>query len=164
MERSAAIDKLIAHYSENFELSYDVDIAGLTVPAVASLRHRGEMSILGFSTGKEGPEACEHVFMLETGIFDDTLLKTITGLLQEAEREYVKPDKDHAYTFLSIVVIAGEIQKTTADMLRKFKYRRNYGKYGWVMSRVAVLHENGTSFCNKDGLDFKKLILKIINI
>lgn len=164
MERSAALDKLIAHYSEIFELSYNVDIAGITVPVVASLRSRGQISILGFATGKEGPEACEHVFMLESESFDDTLLKKITGLLTQAESEYVKPGKDHAYTFLSVAVLAGEIQKPAADMLKKYKYRRDYGKKGWIMSRVAVFEESGASCCSKDGSDFNKLLLKIINI
>lgn len=163
MERSAALDKLIAHYSESFELSYDVDIAGITVPVVAGMRHRGQLSIMGFATGKTGPEACEHVFMLEIESFDDAMLKIITALLTQAESEYVKPGKNHAYTFLSVVALAGDIQKSAADLLKKYKYRRDYGKNGWVMSRVAVLQESGASFCSRDGSDFKKMILKIIN-
>lgn len=163
MEQSAAFDKLIEHYSENFQLLYDVDISGITVPIVANMRNRGKLSIMGFSTGKEGPEACEHVFMLETGSFDDASLKKITELITQAEKDYVSPGKDHAYTFLSVIVFTGDIQKPTADLLKRYKYRRDYGKNGWVMSRVAVFQENGESFCSKDGSDFKKMVLKIIN-
>lgn len=162
MERNAGLDKLIGHYGEKYELNRDVEIAGVTVAAVASLRHRGNISIMGFDTGKTGPEACEHAFVLECESFDDAMLNKISGLVAEAEREYIKPDKGHAYTLLSVVALVADIQKSAAVSLKKFKYRREYGKSGWMLTRVAVFDENGSSFCNSDGSDLKKLIINIL--
>lgn len=162
MEQPAALETLIAHYGERFEICRDVDIAGMTVPVVASMRHRGNISILGFGTNKTGPEACEHVFLLQCARFDNAALERIASLVAEAERVYIHPDENHAYTFLSVAVLAEDIEKTAAASLKKYKCRREYGKAGWMLARAAVFCANGESFCNRDGADFKRLVLKVI--
>lgn len=155
-------DKLIAFYSEKFMIEYNVEAAGMVVPVMGLLRHRQQKTILGFGTGKEGPEAAEYIFFLSLESFGMDEMESVKELIEYAEKEYVKKGRDHAFSFLSAVVLADKIEKDAANALKRYTLRRDYGRDGWILARAAAFDRDGGAVCNKDGSDLKKLIQKII--
>lgn len=156
------LKKLIAFYSEHFEIRYNVDIGEITVPVIAKMSNRQEKALFGFGLKKPGKEALEYVAFLSEPVFDENAMARAGALIAQLEKEYVHPDSDHAFTFLSAVIITEKAEKQALGALKKFRLRRDYGKEGWILSRIAVFEPGGESFSNKDGVDLKNLIRRVI--
>lgn len=57
------------------------------------------------------------------------------------QRELVKPDENHDFSLLSVILAAGETDKSVLKKLKKLSDERKYqsGKHGWSSIRLAVV-------------------------
>lgn len=159
----SARDKLIAHYAEHFEIRRSVELGDLTVPLVFIMRNSQPKSYLGFSmkNAAMGPEACEIVLVMHEREFGGDTLERMRGLITLAEKEYIKPGKDHGFTFISVALLCESVDAAAAKALKKYKLRKDYPSGGgWMLARAAVTARDGASFCNRDGADFARLLKK----
>lgn len=159
---SEKLDKLIAFYSEKFKIEYNIEIDGTVIPVMASMRDRQQKSVFGFAMKGLGPEACEYVFFLQEPSFNSDVAAKIDGIFSAAEKEYVHPGRDHAFTFLSAVVFAENIEEDSKDKLKRYKLRRDYRENGWLVARTVVLGQDEEAYFSKDGSDLKRLLQKVI--
>ena len=62
-------------------------------------------------------------------------------LKQQVSAELVKPDENHDFSLLSVILAAGEIDKSVLKKLKKLSDERKYqsGKHGWSSIRLAVV-------------------------
>lgn len=162
MSENGILEKLTEFYSGNFEFEYNLEAAGITVPVSAYMHNRQQKQIFGMSLKGLGPEARERIFFLKEQSFGMEAMSRLEELMAFAEREYVRPDRNHAFTFISVVVIAEAIEQDAAAMLKKYKLRKNYRSEGWSVVRAVVFGANGESVCSKDGVDLKKMLQKAI--
>lgn len=160
MDSSQIFEKLIAHYSDKFEVLYDVKLDDIDIPAMASMKNREEKTILGFSTKQPGREAAEHLFFLREDCFDEAVLSKVDMIFKTAAKQYINPDKDHAFTFLSAVVVAERVDAAAAKRLKKYKYGEDYRACGWMISRAVVFCGDGDSFSSRDGVDLQRMLSK----
>lgn len=156
--------KFTAHYSENYETCYNVELGDITAPVVFTLRNRQPKTYLGFATKNAGlgPEACEFVFVLKEPEFNADALARVQELIARAEKEYIRPGKDHGFTFISVAVLSESADKKSVAALKKYKMRREYYKGGWMLARIAVILQKSAPVCNKDGVDFRDLLKKAV--
>ena len=59
----------------------------------------------------------------------------------EVSAELVKPDENHDFSLLSVILAAGETDKSVLKKLKKLSDERKYqsGKHGWSSIRLAVV-------------------------
>lgn len=157
------LEKMLAHYREDYEVSYNRKLASVELMAMAERHDRKDRAILGFKISGKMPEANEYVFFYEEPVFDAAALERLSNMVAAAEKELVKPDKDHAFSFLSAVVFCGEAEAEALKGFRRYKMRRNYGGNGWVITRTALVPANGEIVAGKDGGDFKNLLERVLN-
>ena len=62
-------------------------------------------------------------------------------LKQQVSAELVKPDENHDFSLLSVILAAGETDKSVLKKLKKLSDERKYqsGKHGWSSIRLAVV-------------------------
>jgi len=158
------LEKILDYYRDKYEMNYDAEVFGMPVPYLAKRSDRQEKTVLGFRMGKEryGPEASEYVFIFKYDALTGELQKQIETLLASAEKEYVKPSRDHGFTFLTAIAAADKIDDDAAALIKKFKLSHNYHLNGFTMARIAALSPDGKCVCSKDGKDLKRLIEKNI--
>lgn len=157
-----ALDKLVAFYSDNFEIKYNFEVGDVTVPVMADMHNRQQRTMFGMPMKGLGAEAGEYIFFLRKNRLDTDAIAEIETILSVAEKEYVNLSRDHAFTFLSVVVIAEFVEAGSVAALKRHKLRKNYRENGWVVARVAVFGQDGTVCCNKDGIDLKRMLQKVI--
>ena len=60
---------------------------------------------------------------------------------QQVSAELVKPDENHDFSLLSVILAAGETDKSVLKKLKKLSDERKYqsGKHGWSSIRLAVV-------------------------
>jgi len=157
-------EKIYDYYKDQYEITYDTKAFGVFVPYIAKRSDRQEKTVLGFRIGKEiyGPEACEYVFILKYDVLTKDLEKQIEEMLASAEKGYVKPGPDHAFTFLTAIIVTDKIDDDATTSIKKFKLSHNRQRDGFTMARIAVLLPDGKCICSKDGKDLQRLIEKKI--
>lgn len=160
MTGNEILDKFTAFYSENFDIEYNLDVDGISVPVSAAMQSRQRRQIFGMPLKSLGPEARERIFFLVEQNFDLDAMSRLEKLMTSAEREYVKPSRGHAFTFLSAVVIAENIDQSAVAALKKYKLQKNYYSEGWFVGRVVVFGTNGECAYNKDGKELKIMLQK----
>ena len=60
---------------------------------------------------------------------------------QQVSAELVKPDENHDFSLLSVILAAGKTDKSVLKKLKKLSDERKYqsGKHGWSSIRLAVV-------------------------
>jgi len=156
------IEKILDYYRDQYEMTYDTEAFGVSVPYLAKRSDRQEKTVLGFRMGKDlyGPEASEYVFILKYDVLTVDILKQVETLLASAEKGYVTLSSDHAFTFLTAIIVTDKIDDDT--LIKRFKLSHNYHRDGFTMARIAALPPDGGCVCSKDGKDLKRLIEKIM--
>ena len=105
--------------SEEFPLKSDKDICG------------------NFSIKR----AHEYRLLFAVPSLDEQTLDDWWQYAQQVSAELVKPDENHDFSLLSVILAAGETDKSVLKKLKKLSNERKYqsGKHGWSSIRLAVV-------------------------
>jgi hypothetical protein len=156
--------KIEAHFSPHFSFEHDVRFAGERLVFMAQMHSRQQRALMGFKMDGMGPQASEFMFAFKEDVFDVACLARMDALLGEAMRTYGKSNPDQAYTFLSVIVIAGSIDSQAETKLKKSKgVTSNLGrKGGWTATRAVVIGTDKRVIGNRDSKEFKSLLQKLL--
>ena len=83
----------------------------------------------------------EYRLLFAVPSLDEQTLDDWWKYAQQVSAELVKPDENHDFSLLSVILAAGEIDKSVLKKLKKLSDERKYqsGKHGWSSIRLAVV-------------------------
>ena len=159
------LEKIIAHYTPYFVFEHNVQFAGEQLALVAQMHNQQQGAIMGFRISQMGPQASEYIFVLREDVFDSTCFARVEALLSEAQREYVKPDPNQAYTILSAIILASCIDAQAEAALKRHKPRgsdKGLNGMGWSFARIAVVGQEGRVISDRNGTDLCALMQRAL--
>ena len=85
--------------------------------------------------------AHEYRLLFAVPSLDEQTLDDWWRYAQQVSAELVKPDENHDFSLLSVILAAGKTDKSVLKKLKKLSDERKYqsGKHGWSSIRLAVV-------------------------
>jgi hypothetical protein len=159
-ESTELFEKLIHSYESYFDITKDSVYEGLPVAAEAAFHSRSEKYVLLKKAQLWAAEAHEYVFIVMVPYLDTETLEAYRRVVLKEGLSRVKPKKDHMYTYVTLLIIADEVEEEVRRAVRKIRYHKDYrfSFYGWSDYRAAV-YETGKKrmMTNRAGSDLAKL-------
>ena len=134
-------DRLAAGQDKLFTSRQNVEIAGRMAALMSTFEARSTRKILGLMpTGGSG-HAHEYRLLFAVPTLDEAALEDWWQYALQTADELVKPDKNHDFSLISLMLAAGDIDKAALKKLKKLADERRFegGKHGWSSVRVAVI-------------------------
>ena len=158
-ELQKRLDKLLAAYSHHYTVTKDV--TDCDFPAAAEFFLRDENRLLSREHVFSAWEQHEYVYFYLTEKLDAACLKEQVAVSQRAGLARIRPHKEHMCSFVTLIILAGEITPDAAEMFRLIRMRKNYRLrlYGWMEYRIATMDVSANKFySNPDGRDVRKTL------
>ena len=134
-------DRLAAGQDKLFTSRQNVEIAGRMAALVSTFESRSTRKILGLMpTGGSG-HAHEYRLLFAVPTLDEAALADWWQYALQTADTLIKPDKNHDFSLISLMLAAGDIDKAALKKLKKLSDERRFegGKHGWSSVRVAVI-------------------------
>ena len=121
-------DKLLNGQDPHFRSQQNVQVSG---------RMAALLSVFNCGTS----HAHEYRLLFAVPSLDEQTLDDWWQYAQQVSAELVKPDENHDFSLLSVILAAGETDKAVLKKLKKLSDERKYqsGKHGWSSIRLAVV-------------------------
>jgi len=125
-------DKLLNGQDPHFRSQQNVQVSGRMAALLSVFNSRTPRKILGLMPTGGTSHAHEYRLLFAVPSLDEQT---------QVSAELVKPDENHDFSLLSVILAAGEIDKSVLKKLKKLSDERKYqsGKHGWSSIRLAVV-------------------------
>lgn len=134
-------DRLLAGQDKAFVSSRNAEIAGRAAAMLSTFDLSAERKLFGLMpTGNSG-HAHEYRLLFAVPALDEALLQDWWQYAQSAERELVRPDRNHDFSIVSLILAVGAVEKNALKSLKKLNAEREFknGQSGWSSVRMAVI-------------------------
>ena len=145
-------DKLLNGQDPNFRSQQNVQVSGRMAALLSVFNSRTPRKILGLMPTGGTSHAHEYRLLFAVPSLNEQALDDWWKYAQQVSAELVKPDENHDFSLLSVILAAGEIDKSVLnelkaekncsdEKLKKLSDERKYqsGKHGWSSIRLAVV-------------------------
>lgn len=153
------LEQLLEAYSHHYDISRDVTVEGGTFPATAFYHLRDENYLISKKHVMSALEQHEYVYFFLTDHLDTATLHDQIALSQTAGLSHIKPDKEHMFSYVTLVVLANTIDPEAKRALKRTKLRKNYlfTFHGWMEFHLAAMECDTESFLsNRAGTEARK--------
>lgn len=134
-------DTLMNGQDKHFRSQQNAEVSGRIAALLSTYESRSARKLLGLMpTGGSG-HAHEYRLLFAVPSLDEQTLDDWWKYAQQVSAELVKPDENHDFSLLSVILAAGETDKAVLKKLKKLSDERKYqsGKHGWSSIRLAVV-------------------------
>ncbi len=157
-------ERLLRSYSDYFDIVRDTSYADLSVAAEAAFHSRSEKYVLVRKAQLWAAEAHEYVFFVRTDRLDPETYGTYSRVILEEGLSRVKPEKDHMYTYITLLFLADSVDQEVQKLIAKTRCHKDYlfSIHGWADYRVAAW--DGTeqkAYTNRAGRPLKQTFLSV---
>lgn len=164
-ERSRELlEKVLKSYERYFDVTRDTEYEGLSVAAEAAFHSRSEKYVLVKKAQLWAAEAHEYAFFSMVSHLDEKTLDTYRAVILKEGLSRVKPMKDHMYTYVTMIIIADEMDEGIEKVIKKIHYHKNYllSIHGWSDLRVAVYDmKKDRVITNRAGHELSKMFKSV---
>lgn len=153
------LNKLLDAYSHLYDISRDVEVEGGSFPATAFYYLRDENYLISRNHVLSALEQHEYVYFFLTDHLDVTTLQAQIELSRNAGLSHVNPNKEHMFSYVTLVVLANTITPEAKKLIKRTKLRKNYKFrfHGWMEYHIAAMECGTNSFLsNLDGREARK--------
>lgn len=161
MREQEMLERLLEQYEGFFDITRPFEHEGRPFLAYAHFRQYQEKYILVRRAKMFGFETHEHVFFAGVDRLDLPVWEEYRRFIIEVERDFVKPHKEHMYSYMTLLLLAGSVEEEAAKAVAKTKYTKNY-QYsieGYSTVRVGVVDlGRETLVTNRQGRDLEKVL------
>lgn len=161
MRQQEMLDRLIEQYEGFFDIQRPFEHDGRSFLAYAHFQQYQEKYVLVRRAKMFGFETHEHAFFAAVDRLDLPVWEDYKRFIMEAERDFVKPHKEHMYSYMTLLLLAGSVEEDAAADLARMKYTKNYkfSVEGYSTVRVAAVDLGKESFVvNRQARDLKKVL------
>lgn len=139
--RREVLDRLLSAHEAWFDVQCDYVFEGRTFPGYAEFHSVAEKYVLVKRAKLWGASAHEYLFFDMVEHLDAAYLEAAVEFMTTKALSKVETDAEHMTSYLSLVLIANEIEEGVARSVRKTRFRKNFkfGFEGWADLRLAVI-------------------------
>lgn len=155
------LNKLLDAYSHLYDIDRDVEIEGVSYPATATYFLRDENYLISKQHVLSAVEQHEYVYFYLTDHLDAGTLMEQMDLSKRVGLTNVKPNKEHMFSYVTLVVLANTIDPEAVRLIKKTRYRKNYLMtfHGWMEYHVAAMEvSTNRFFSNPAGAGARKIL------
>ena len=140
-QRQQKLDQLLLAYQRYFDIERDVEIEGDVFGAVADFHSTSEKYVLVKKAKLWSLENNEYAYFYTTEHLGVDELERIHKKALDAGFAKVKPHSEHMYSFVTLVILADEIDEAAAEALKKIRFEKNFrlSLHGWMEFRIAAI-------------------------
>ena len=155
------LNKLLDAYSHLYDIDRDVEVEGFTYPATATYYLRDENYLLSKQHVLSVVEQHEYVYFYLTDHLDAKTFMEQIDLSKRVGLTNVKPNKEHMFSYVTLVVLANTIDPEAVKLIKKTRFRKNYMMtlHGWMEYHVAAMEvSTNCFFSNPAGKGARKIM------
>ena len=157
------LEKILKSYEAYFDISRETEYEGVPVAAEAAFHSRSEKYVLVKKAQLWAAEAHEYTFFLTAESLDCEKLEAYREVILKEGLSRVKPQKDHMYTYVTMIVIADQVDERVSSQIRRMRFHKSYrlSIHGWCDLRVAICDMSGETvqvLTNPAGRELRKMV------
>lgn len=155
-------DRMEQGYDAAFTSRQNVVLEGRTAALMSVFSASSERKILGVMSTGSMAHAHEYRLLFAQPSLDEQSLGDWWSYALRVERALVKPDAEHSFTLVSLVLVCADMEKTVQKKLKKLVAERQYdkGRNGWSSIRLAVIDLTSRKLYANPSGDTLKNVLK----
>ncbi|MGN0970335.1 MAG: hypothetical protein ACI4OY_00145 [Aristaeellaceae bacterium] len=165
MDTVQMLERTLASFAGNYDITRDAQVASRQVEALAQLRAMNSRYMLSKKWVVWQANAFEHcIFVTVPTLTAETVRDWFSFLTEEAEPELVHPGADvppegHMYSYLTVVYLCERMEPEAAKAVRRLRFTKNYrfSLRGWATGRaLAVEVPTGKMAFNAQGKEMRR--------
>ena len=160
-EKQQKLEKLLVVYQNYFDILRDVSIDGVTFPATAEFHSRSEKYVLVKAAQIWATESNEYAYFYIADKLGADELDKVYQTARDAGLKLVKPHSEHMYSYVTLVILADEIDKDVKEAIKKIRFEKSFrlSLHGWMEFRIAAINlSNGEIITNRKGKDVRAIL------
>lgn len=140
-EKEVVLERLLRAHEAWFDVVRGHEFAGRTFPGYAEFHSSSERYVLVKRAKLWGVSNHEYLFFDVTDRVASAYLDVMIPFMEHEAIRKVTLDPDHMSSFLSLVVVADEVDDSAARTIRRTRFRKNFafGFKGWADLRLAAI-------------------------
>ena len=148
-------DKLLNRQDPHFRSQQNVQVSGRMAALLSVFNSRTPRKILGLMPTGGTSHAHEYRLLFAVPSLDEQTLDDWWRYAQQVSAELVKPDENHDFSLLSVILAAGETDKSVLKKLKKLSetalQQINDKKYETELTTAGVrtIYKYGVAFSGK---------------
>lgn len=141
MTLQGRLDRLLDAYSHHYDIFRDVTVQGGAFPAAAFYYLRDENYLISKQHVMSATEQHEYVYFFLVDHLDVTTLRAQIELSRQAGLANIKPGKEHMFSYVTLVILAGTIDPEAKREIKRTRFRKNYlfTLHGWMEYHIAAM-------------------------
>lgn len=145
--RRDILERLLAAHEAWFDVSRDHAFAGRSFPGYAEFHSSAEKYVLTKRAKLWGANVHEYLFFTMVDLLTEEAFGDLVSFMTTEALEKVKLEPEHMTSYLSLVVIANDVDDDVERIVRRTRFRKNFklGLEGWADLRVAVIDVSSAS-------------------
>lgn len=146
-QKHAVLNRLLAAHETWFDVSRDRAFAGRVFPGYAEFHSSAERYVLSKRAKLWEVNAHEYLFFEVTERLAQPLYDDLVAFMTTEALAKVQLNPEHMTSYLSLVVIADEVDEVVRRAIKKTRFRKNFklGFEGWADLRVAIIDLSASS-------------------
>ena len=160
-ERQGKLERLLLAYQRYFDIKRDVAIGEDTFGAFAEFHSTSEKYVLVKKAKLWSLENNEYAYFYLTEKLDLETFEHIQKVALDAGMEHVHPHSEHMYSYVTLIILADEIDQDAKEALQKLRFEKNFrlSLHGWMEFRIAAINfSNGEIISNRSGKDVREIL------
>lgn len=148
MDKHEALEKLLNAYSHSYDLSRDVEVDGETYPAAAHYYLRDEHYLVRRDKKFYATEQHDYTYFYLADRLDAETLEREIQRIREAGLREIKPHNEHMCSYVTLVILADEIDPEAKTLIKRTRFHKNYrlALHGWMEFHIAAMECSTLSF------------------
>jgi len=158
------LETLLNSYTAYFDIDRDITVPGGFYPALAKYRLREENYIMSRANTVYATEQYEYAYFFLTEHLDADTLRRQIELSREAGLALIDPHKEHMFSYVTLVILAGTIEPEAKRLLARYRFRKNYrlALHGWMEYHIAAVDFSTEDvLSNPAGKDVRKILRQV---
>lgn len=140
-QRQQKLDQLLMAYQRYFDIQRDVETEGETFAAAAQFHSTSEKYVLVKKAKLWSLENNEYAYFYTTDHLDLAEFERVQKNALAAGSKLVVPHSEHMYSYVTLVILADEIDEDAAEALKKIRFEKSFrlSLHGWMEFRIAAI-------------------------
>lgn len=136
------LETLLQSYSAYFDVEKNVVMDDIHYHALAQYHSRSEKYLLTKKAKLWAAETNEYVFFKVCNRLDSETFQKLSSNIITESLKMIKPHNEHMFTYISMVVLADDIDEAAKKEFVNFSFRKNFlfSLHGWTELRIAVFN------------------------
>ena len=156
-------DRMQAALDAEFVSRRNAEVAGRTAALISSFSVSTEKRMFGLIPTGKSTHAHEYRLLFAAPGLTEASLADWWQYAQAAVGELVKPDEDHSFSLVSLILASDGVDKAVQKKAKKLSREKQYDEGGWSAIRLAVVDlSEGKTYTNTSGEPLRGILKPLL--